>query len=281
MSNSSLTREFEYTTISVNASAMIENSATRHAHEFVEILKEGLELVLVAVPGGDFQMGSGGAVGYADERPQHRVTVGPFLMGKYPVTQAQWEAVMGPHTGRFHGARCPVDNVSWHDASRFCEQLSQRVGRDYRLPSEAQWEYACRAGAASPFSFGETLSTELANYNGEFTYRAEPKGVYRHVTTDVGNFPPNAFGLFDMHGNVWEWCADSWHISYEGAPADGNVWRSGGERGFRVARGGCWHDTPDVCRSAARLRLKAREGDEIVGFRVVLMKQAAKITHSI
>ena len=121
---------------------------------------------------------------------------------------------------------------------------------------------------ATPFHFGDTISTDQANYNGYFSYADGQPGVYRHVTTDAGTFPPNDFGVCDMHGNLWEWCADVWHTSYGGAPSDGRAWETGGEPGFRVARGGSWHDTPDVCRSAARLRARAAEGDDIIGFRV-------------
>jgi formylglycine-generating enzyme required for sulfatase activity len=270
MATSLITRDVEFTTLSVDARGEVVNRRVQQMHESIEALGDGLILEMLAVPGGAFLMGSTRGQGYDDERPQHRITVAPFWMGKFPITQAQWQSVMGPHTGRFSGARCPVESVSWEQARRFCERLTKRTGRAYHLPSEARWEYACRAGTETPFYFGETLTTELANYNGEFTYRNEPKGVYRHVTTDVGSFPPNAFGLHDMHGNVWEWCADPWHDSYGGAPTDGRIWLAGGDEKHRVARGGCWHDTPDVCRSAARLKLRADEGDEFVGFRVVM-----------
>ena len=156
----------------------------------------------------------------------------------------------------------------------FCQALSarpeeKRAGRVYRLPTEAEWEYACRAGTNTPFWPGETLTTELANYVGERAYGAGPKGIYRHETTDVGSFPPNAFGLYDMHGNVWEWCADAWHDNYRGAPATAQSWEGAAASGYRVGRGGSWHDGPDLCRCAARLRLRADEGDDFFGFRIV------------
>jgi formylglycine-generating enzyme required for sulfatase activity len=216
-----------------------------------------------------FRMGTLGKQGYDDERPVHQVTVAPFLMSKTLITQAQWRSIMGTPHGRFSGDRLPIDRVSWLDALHFCERLSKRTKHTYRLPSEAQWEYACRAGSMTPFHCGETITTEVANYNGEFVYRDEPKGIYRHTTTEVDLLPPNAFGLHDMHGNLWEWCADAWHDSYDGAPTDDRVWQSKDNETYRVARGGSWHDIPDVCRSAARLKVNARDAEEIIGFRVV------------
>jgi formylglycine-generating enzyme required for sulfatase activity len=147
-------------------------------------------------------------------------------------------------------------------------RLSKKAGRTYRLPSEAEWEYACRAGTAGAFCFGPTLTTDLANYVGEHTFGLEPKGLYRHETTSVGSFPANAFGVYDMHGNVWEWCADAWHEDYSDAPADGSAWKRGGAS-QRVLRGGGWHDPPDLCRSAARLKFEPSDAEDFVGFRVV------------
>jgi formylglycine-generating enzyme required for sulfatase activity len=179
------------------------------------------------------------------------VTVPSFFMAKYLVTQQQWQAVMGNNPSHFKGTSRPVETVSWNDVVEFCQKLSQKTGRDYRLPSEAEWEYACRAGTTTPFYFGETITTDLANYNGNYTYGNGPKGKYRKETTDVGIFPPNAFGLYDMHGNVWEWCADYWHENYNGAPTDGSAWISGGNSNRRLLRGGlALH--PRYCRSAFR-----------------------------
>ena len=195
-----------------------------------------------------------------DEGPQHYVNVPEFFMGKYPVTQAQWQAVMGNNPSYFKGKNRPVEKVSWNDATKFCQKLSKKTGRDYRLPSEAEWEYACRAGTKTPFYFGETINTDLANYRGtdnkEYGFSGShgrgPKGEYREQTTDVRNFPPNSFGLYDMHGNVFEWCQDVWHNNYDGAPVDGSAWVNGGNSSDRVLRGGSWYFNPRLCRSANR-----------------------------
>jgi formylglycine-generating enzyme required for sulfatase activity len=262
--------EIEFTTVALNEHGEIQDRSVHRARRFAEHLDHGLDLELIALPGGSFRMGTPGKQGYDDERPAHRVTVTPFFMGKCLITQAQWQTIMGKPHCRFTGDQLPVEGVSWHDAVRFSERLSQRTGRGYHLPSEAQWEYACRAGTQTPFYCGETLTTEFANYNGEFAYHSEPRGVYRHTTTTVDQFPPNAFGLHDLHGNLWEWCADAWHDSYDSAPADDRVWQAAGRETYRAARGGSWHDIPGVCRSAARLRVDARDAEEIIGFRVVL-----------
>lgn len=236
--------------------------------EHLESLAPGVVLTLVAIPAGAFMMGSRAGQGYGDEHPQHWVHLAAFWLARDLVTQAQWQAVMGAApVCRCTGERRPVDNVSWVAAHRFCERLSKHTGRPYRLPTEAEWEYACRAGSSTAFSFGPTISTDQANYNGFFTYGNGQPGVYRHVSTEAGTFPPNDFGVCDMHGNLWEWCADAWHEDYEGAPADGRTWDAPASK-YRVMRGGSWHDTPDVCRSAARLRAVAAEGDDIMGFRV-------------
>jgi formylglycine-generating enzyme required for sulfatase activity len=214
----------------------------------------------------------------ASEGPQHTITLQPFFMGKFPVTQAQWQAVAGfpkvkidlePDPSYFKGANHPVETVSWYRAVEFCARLSKATGREYRLPSEAHWEYACRAGTTTPFHFGETISPELANYDGNYTYASGSKGIYREQTTEVGSFPANAFGLYDMHGNVWEWCADHWHDSYDGAPADGSVWLSENANNSRMLRGGSWYNNPEFCRSAFRDYNMPGVRYDSYGFRVV------------
>ena len=215
------------------------------------------------------------------EGPQHSVTVPEFWLGKYAVTQAQYQAVMGANLSRFteNGANRPVEQVSWQEAVAFCEKLSQQTGRTYRLPSEAEWEYACRAGTTTPFYFGPTMTTDLANYQGtdwEYegttypgNYGQGPHGVFRETTTEVGSFPPNAFGLYDMHGNVWEWCADHWHDNYDGAPTDDTAWLSSDESARRLLRGGSWVTYPWYCRSANRYCNPPVSRNYIIGFRVV------------
>jgi formylglycine-generating enzyme required for sulfatase activity len=260
----------EFQVVFVNRRGEIVERRTEWAEQVAHDLGRGVALEMIAIPGGVFRMGSRAGEGYPDEHPQRSVRVAPFLLGKYPVTQEQWAAIMDwapPY--RCLGARRPVDRVSWRDCQAFCQRLSARTGRAYRLPSEAEWEYACRAGALTPFCVGQTITTDLANYVGEHTFLDEAKGVYRHGSTEVGSFPPNAFGLYDMHGNVWEWCADAWHDDYTGAPADGRAWEGRAAQG-RVLRGGCWHDPPGLCRSAARLRQAPDQGEDFFGLRVAL-----------
>ena len=236
----------------------------------------GMEFVFV--PGGCFQMGSPESEDdrSGDEGPRHKVCLDGFWMGKFEVTQAQWETVMGDNPSDFTGADRPVEQVSWHDAQAFLKQLNASVethGRaslQFRLPSEAEWEYAARAGTTTPFFFGETISVDQANYDGNYTYGKGNKGVYREQTTDVGSFPPNDFGLYDLHGNVWEWVADTYHDNYKGAPTDGSVWGNLGDGKAKVLRGGSWYYNPNDCRSALRNRddPDGRNGD--IGARVVV-----------
>jgi formylglycine-generating enzyme required for sulfatase activity len=241
-------------------------------------LGNGVSLPLMRIPAGAFLMGSPADVQgrYDDEAPQHRVRVGEFWMGQTAITQAQWRAVMHSNPSRFKDQpdsdQRPVEQVSWRDAMAFCRRLSERSGRRFTLPSEAQWEYACRAGTTTPFHFGETITTKLANYDANYTYANGPKGEYREQTTPVGLFPANAWGLQDMHGNVWEWCLDQWHESYAGAPADGSAWvDSGDEQG--VLRGGSWGTYPMNCRSAYRYPLLPDFAVDPIGFRVVCLPQ--------
>lgn len=213
---------------------IVINRTQKTAQYYVENLGKGISLQMVLIPGGSFMMGSPeDELERSDsESPQHLVDIKQFCIGKYPVTQAQWQAVaalpqvnreLEPDPSYFKGANRPVEQVSWYDAVEFCDRLTSYTKRQYRLPSEAEWEYACRAGTTTPFHFGETITSELANYDANSTYGAGVKGTYREETTVVGSFQvANAFGLYDMHGQVWEWCLDDWHDNYEGAPTDGS-----------------------------------------------------------
>ena len=253
----------------------------RTAQYFIEDLGNGIQLEMVMIPSGSFMMGSPETEegSRKNERPQHQVTIKAFCLGKYQVTQAQWKAVAAfPQVNkelkldpsRFKGDNRPVEQVSWEDAVEFCDRLSQYTGRTYRLPSEAEWEYACRAGSAKPFAFGDTITTNEVNYDGNYTYGNAPKGEYRGRTTPVGTFQPNAFGLYDMHGNVWEWCQDSWHSNYKGAPTDGSAWLDNEESSNRkLLRGGSWDSFPASCRSASRILNDLDNINYGIGFRVV------------
>ncbi len=253
---------------------------------------EGPELVLLRA--GRFQMGSseherkiamasGAQKNWlAREAPQHWVGIArPFAMGRYPVTVGEWRTfaeasgwqpggdVDWKAPGFAQSERHPVVGVSWNDAQQYVAWLSERTGQRYRLPSEAEWEYACRAGTKTAFSFGDAIDTSKANYDGNFTWNGGPRGEYRRGTTPVDQFAPNPWGLHDMHGNVWEWVQDVMHDNYEGAPLDGSAWEAGGERSRRILRGGSWLYNPRYLRSALRNGFSAVMANDIVGFRVV------------
>jgi formylglycine-generating enzyme required for sulfatase activity len=254
-----------------------------------EVLAEGvLPLRMMLIPAGSFLMGSpeDELERSSSEGPQHEVNVSQFFMAKYPVTQAQWRVVsampqvnreLKPDPSNFKGDLRPVESVSWYDAVEFCDRITLHTDRQYRLPTEAEWEYACRAGTTTPFHFGETITTDLANYRGtdwkevggSGSYGEGPKGEYREETTPVNFFEgANAFGLCDMHGNVREWCQDYWHENYDGAPTDGSAWLEGGNSLYRVWRGGSWFDLPWNCRSAYRYWFEPGFGFNLLGFRV-------------
>ncbi|MDX2097213.1 MAG: formylglycine-generating enzyme family protein [Leptolyngbyaceae cyanobacterium bins.59] len=269
----------------VNPTSPLPSQLTLHRYKrtnksYTEDLGDGVKLTLMLIPAGEFVMGAPESEPNSldDERPQHQVKVSQFLMGRYPVTQAQWRVVAGydrinlelnPNPSHFEGDNHPVEQVSWEDAQEFCQRLSARTGKDYRLPSEAQWEYACRSGTTTPFHFGETITTELANYNGNSTYNNGPKGEYRLKTTEVGSFPANDWGLHDMHGNVVEWCEDDYHDSYNYAPEDGSAWvESDRSEPKRVLRGSSWSNDPRNCRSANRGDNFRDVRDYLIGFRV-------------
>ena len=279
---------------------------------FLEPLKKSLDLHLVEIPVGSFLMGSPSSEEgrSEDEGPQHEVKLESFFLGRTPITQAQWREValwqegpgerwgqpLHPTPSRCQGDKGgllageantdnrPVETVSWLDAMEFCSRLSQRSGRTYTLPSESQWEYACRAGTTTPFHYGETLSAEQANYNATVFNGRGRQGKSPLQTTMVSSFAANAWGLHDMHGNVWEWCADHWHARYDlgqqKAPGDGSPWLDATEAGkvgmggesadqhSRVLRGGSWISNPVLCRSASRFSLNPANAYPYIGFRV-------------
>jgi formylglycine-generating enzyme required for sulfatase activity len=252
----------------------------RQSGQFLtEELGNGMGVVMVEIPGGQFLMGSPDTElnRKGSESPQHSVTIARFFMSKYAIDQAKWQAIaalpkverdLPANPSKFKGAELPVENISWLEAIEFCARLSKYSGRAYRLPTEAEWEYACRAGTSTPFHFGETISTNLANYYGDYIYGVGRKGEFRRKTVDVDKFKANAFGLYQMHGNVWEWCADYWHPDYQGASTDGSAWLGDGQNTQRVLRGGSWGNSPGECRSASRFKAVLDYRGHDVGFRV-------------
>ncbi|NMG18798.1 formylglycine-generating enzyme family protein [Brasilonema bromeliae SPC951] len=257
---------------------------------WIEGLGERIKLEMVYIPAGTFIMGSPGDEKgrQRNEEPRREVTIQPFLMGRYTVTQAQWRYVstlprvqidLASDPSYFKGDLRPVERISWYEAREFCARLSKATNREYRLPSESEWEYACRAGTTTPFYFGETITTELANYDGSLVYGRGSKGIYREKTTEVETFPANAYGLFDMHGNIWEWCADHFHENYKRALRNETAWLSSDENARRVIRGGSWYSSPKFCRSANRTPLPPHErgdpsGIEGTGFRIVCVPES-------
>lgn len=290
--------EFEFATIAYVRSRFLGMGKTCELHrkrgtaEFFSLdLGDGVINEIVAIPGGQFMIGSPEweLERLDNEGPQQSIITKPFFMGKFPVTQAQWSRVatfpkvkidLDPDPSYFKGVNRPVEKVSWKDAQEFCARLSLYTDMIIRLPTEAEWEYACRARTSTPFYFGETISMNLANYRGtdwadddieyKGSYAGGPKGKYRQQTTDVGIFPANPFGLYDMHGNVWEWCQDDWRENYDVTAVDDIPNTSEYDSTKRkVLRGGSWHSFPDSCRSASRLRGIPDSNPYHIGFRVV------------
>ncbi|MDR2576189.1 MAG: SUMF1/EgtB/PvdO family nonheme iron enzyme [Treponema sp.] len=252
---------------------------------------------MVRINGGTFMMGSPDSeVDRSISEIQHSVTLSSFYMGKYEVTQKEYEEVMGTNPSNFKGDNLPVESVSWYDAIDYCNRLSQREGltpaytvngenvtwnqnaNGYRLPTEEEWEYACRAGRTTPFSTGNNITTGQANYNGNYPYNNNAKGTYLEKTTPVGSFAPNPWGLYDMHGNVWEWCWDIYSTyvsqSQEDKESGYSIYLAGGGQqsssgSARVIRGGCWFSVAQLLRSASRFYDAPSYRHDGVGFRVV------------
>ncbi|MDX2042528.1 MAG: formylglycine-generating enzyme family protein [Acidobacteriota bacterium] len=278
---------FTFETVRLKPNGEVEKRFTLTARQFIEPKAPELNLKMVEIPGGSFLMGSPEteAESYDDEKPQHEVKVPPFYIGKFTITQAQWRIVAGwdkverdlkPNPAYFKDKpdsdQRPVEKINWLDAQEFCARLSAKTGRAYRLPTEAEWEYACRAGTTTPFAFGETITPEFVNYNGEYPYGKAKKGKNRGETVPVGSLSAaNSFGLFDMHGNVWEWCEDDWVGNYQDAPTDGSARKlSGGNSSRKLLRGGSCINNAGSCRAAFRYYRDASDIVHDVGLRVVV-----------
>jgi len=269
---------FQAAVVKVDPKGQVVDHQDRSIRYTSEDLGNGITIELVHVPSGRFSMGSPAHELHRQptEGPQHIVTVSEFYLSKFPVTQAQWRVVaklppvkreLEDQPSTFIGDIRPVEGVSWFDVVEFCNRLSQLTSKDYHLPSEAAWEYACRAESTTPFTFGETLNPEIANYDGTAAYGTGPTGHYRQQTTPAGKFPANDFGLYDMHGNIWEWCADHWHDNYGNAPRDSSAWQD--QYFFAcVLRGGAWNTQAPSCRAAARIWEAASEQSNHIGFRI-------------
>ena len=286
------TKPFTFTTATVDAQGKV-TTREGQKEEYVEDLGNGIGLRMVKIVGGKFLMGQTEAEktqllkeyaekdyqkSFSSESPQYEVTVPDFFMGMFTVTQAQWKAVvqlpkiktdLKPDSSRFTGKLFPVEQISWDEAIEFCDRLSAKTGKSYTLPSEAQWEYACRAGTQTAFAFGDILTPELANYNWTTSYNGSPRSSYPQETQPVGIYPANAWGLYEMHGNVWEWCQDDWHENYNGAPENGSAWTDKNiSTAAKILRGGSWVDYPWYCRSAARAGFTLDGRFVSFGFRV-------------
>jgi eukaryotic-like serine/threonine-protein kinase len=263
------------TSIQLNNRGDIIDRQMSHAHIFQEELGIDVLLTMIQIPTGTFMMGSPDREAGQEnsEAPQHPVHVSTFYVGQTQITQAQWNAICPDKSVTFgSNSQLPVDSISWLDAIEFCHRLSTKTGRKYRLPSESEWEYVCRATTTTPFAYGATISPSIVNYNGERPYAQIAKGICREKSTPVAIFPPNLFGLYDMHGNLWEWCLDEWFANYHGAPTDGSArgdLESRDENKQRVVRGGSWFSSGQMCRAASRSSLPASYRHNHYGFRVV------------
>jgi formylglycine-generating enzyme required for sulfatase activity len=296
---------FGFEVITADERGKIVGSRVETARYFQADLPGGMVLDMVQISGGGFMMGTletdllavkqGSSRSMEKEfkndiveslirrfnweAPKHMVKMPAFYMSKYEITQAQWKAVASlpkvktdllSDPSSFKGSNLPVETITWEEAVEFCERLSRVTGRRFRLPTEAEWEYAARAGTNTPFNFGDSIRTEWSNFQGKFPYNNSPKGEFREMTVAVGTLgAPNAFGLFDMHGNVWEWCSDVWNESYEGAPTDGSSWETGKIPYLRIIRGGAWDSLGGECRSNSRNRMTATIRLNNIGLRIV------------
>ena len=271
---------FEFNTIKIDRFGKTINRSHHSVKYYAEDLGDDINLEMIVIPDGEL------IHNLADREKnktnnttyQKLLRIPSFYIAKFPITQRQWQQVaklpqikrkLHLKPAQFSGLDLPVENISWYDAIEFCQRLSQATGKQYRLPSEAQWEYACRAKTTTPFSFGQTITSEIANYNGRYTYADEIKGEYRKTTTPVNKFLPNAFGLYSMHGNVWEWCADDWQDNYQNISSDRLIDNSSGNQ-IKVIRGGSWGSRPAFCSSTHRDRFIADNFNNFIGFRCVI-----------
>jgi formylglycine-generating enzyme required for sulfatase activity/predicted Ser/Thr protein kinase len=290
--------KIQFISVKLDNKGKIVSQPESHADIFNEDLGNGVQLTMVKIPSGKFLMGSPENEAKRDknESPQHNVSISEFYLGKTLITQAQWVAIIGNNLAGFRGDdKLPVEQVNWLEAMDFCQKLSKKTGRTYRLPSEAEWEYACRAdtntsfvhgetihipdvrqltyfaNSNTPFAFGETITPAVVNYDGQYPYLGSANDENRNGATSVGSFPPNLFGLYDMHGNLWEWCLDEWVDNYNGAPNDGSArgdTKSTNKNKRRLLRGGSWNVDASNCRSASRTYFPASVCLEYIGFRV-------------
>ncbi len=252
----------------------------RRADVFSELSDLGIVLKMVQIPGGEFLMGSADNERNNREQPQHLVMIAPFFLSRITITQSQWKIIaestkvrreLNPNPSKFSGDNLPVEQITWFEAIEFCERLQLLTARPYRLPSEAEWEYACRAGTDTAFCYGETISPEVATYDSTQKYKSSPKAKSPKQTSEVDKHQvSNTLGLSDMHGNVWEWCADHWDDSYENAPNDGTALLTDNTQWKRVVSGGCWQDPPIICRSRYRNGISPSNKIITIGFRVAL-----------
>lgn len=274
-------RTFHFQTVTINESGGIIRSETKTSETYQEDFGNGVFLEMIFIPGGNSLMGSpeNEPCRSSGEGPPRTVSVKPFFMSRYEVTQEQWRVVaryprmmieLRPEPSRFHGeSALPVESVSWEECQEFCRRLSLVSGQEYCLPTEVEWEYACRAGTTTPFHFGPVMTSDLANYDAGTPYASAPKGQCRSRTMPVGRLGyPNAFGLFDMHGNVAEWCQDPFESLSDGKgrivkPVVNPTTR------YRITHGGSWSSPASDCRCAAQVLGDEKGGASGLGFRVV------------
>jgi formylglycine-generating enzyme required for sulfatase activity len=273
---------FAFETGSLGPDGAVRGRKQATGQFFTVEVGEGAVIDMVNIPAGKFQMGSPDAEAgrFVDEGPLHEVDIPSFFLSRHEVTQAQWRAVaqlpkvkidLPESPSRFAGDDRPVENVTWEQAMEFCTRLARKAHREFRLPSESEWEYAARAGTTTPFAFGETISPAVANYDAKVAYGSGPAAAGRGETVPAGSLGlANGFGLYDMHGNVWEWCYGEYHDNYEGAPTDGSPWVDGGDVRNRTCRGGAWNTLAPDCRSANRYAVDAYEPPHNIGFRVAM-----------